>query len=273
MEINKKRPKLLAVIIILTIIGGLWGIISSFPFFTLYNSIKQGGITVSDKVSIQQVQPNTPASEAQLMKGDTIVSINGKGIASSSEFVNISNANQGKEVSIVFIRNGSTQTVQLIPRINPPAGEGRLGIVLANTGVEKKSTVELIPQVIIRSYAGFEERPVFFFSTQTYQDKQLTRLQSLFFGIITVAIGIGLWKWKKWAFYGYLLSAGYGVIASIPYLANPAHYSTAKKIQPLFFPIEQTPNLTDTIIVIVSLVIALLLAYYIFRQKKFFPSN
>lgn len=272
MEKNKKRPKFLSVIIILTVIGGLWGIISSFPFFSLYTSIKQGGITVRT-VSIQQVQPNTPASEAQLMKGDTIVSINGKAITSSSEFVEISNANQGKEVTVVIERSGSTRTIQIVPRINPPSNEGRLGIILTNTGVEKKSTFELIPPVIIRSYSGFEERPVFSFSTQTYQDKQLTRLQSLFFGIITVAISIGLWKWKKWAFYGYLLSAGFGVIASIPYLVNPAHYSTAKKIQPLFFPIEQTPNLTDTIIVIVSLVIALLLAYYIFRQKKSFPSN
>lgn len=270
MEKNKKRSKFLAAIIILTIIGGFWGIISSFPFFTLYTSIKQGGITVSDKVSIQQVQPNTPASDVQLMKGDTIVSINGKNITSSSDFVDISNANQGKEVTVVIERNDSTQTVQLVPRINPPPNEGRLGIVLTNTGVEKKSTFELIPQVIIRSYSGIEERPVFFFSTQTYQDKKLTRLQSLFFGIVFVAIGIGLWKWRKWAFYGYLLSAGYGVIASIPYLANPAHYSTAKKIQPLFFPIEQTPNLTDTIIVIVSLVIGLLFAYYVFRHKKLF---
>ncbi|TSC87800.1 MAG: regulator of sigma E protease [Microgenomates group bacterium Gr01-1014_16] len=254
MEMNKKRPKLLAVIIILTIIGGVWGIISSFPFFSLYTSIKQGGITVNNKVSIQQVQPNTPASEAQLMKGDTIVSINGKNITSSSEFVDISRTNQGKEVSIVIERNGNPQTVQLVPRINPPTNEGRLGIVLTNTGVEKKSTLELISQVIIRSYLG----------------KELIRLQSLFFGIISVAIGIGLWKWKKWAFYGYLLSAGYGVIASIPYLANPAHYNTTKQIQPLFFPIERTSNLTDTLIVIVSLIMGLLLAYYIFRQKKLF---
>lgn len=270
MDKNKKRPKFLAVIIILTIIGGLWGIISSFPFFSLYTSIKQGGITVSDKVSIQQVQPNTPASEAQLMKGDTIVSINGKSIISSSDFVNISNANQGKEVTVVIERSGNTQTVQIVPRINPPSNEGRLGIVLTNTGVEKKSTFELIPQVIIRPYSGIEERPIFFFSTQTYQDKKLTRLQSLFFGIVFVAIGISLWKWKKWAFYGYLLSVAYGIVVSIPYLANPAHYSTAKKIQPLFFPIEQTPNLTDTIIVVVSLIIGLLLAYYVFRQKKLF---
>lgn len=270
MAMKKTRPKLLAIIIILTIFGGMWEIISSFPFFSLYSSIKQGGITVNDKVSIQQVQPNTPASETQLMKGDTIVSINEKTVTSSSEFVDISNANQGKEVAIVFERNGNTQTVQLVPRVNPPPNEGRLGIVLSDTGVEKKSTLELIPQVIIRSYSGHEERPVFFFSTQTYQDKKLSRLQSLFFGIFSVIIGIGLWKWKKWAFYGYLLTAGYGIVASIPYLANPAHYSTAKKIEPLFFPIEQTPNLTDTIMVIIFLVIELLLAFYVFKQKKLF---
>lgn len=272
MEKTKKRPILLTVIIILTIIGGLWTIISSIPFFSLYNSVKQGGITVRDKVSIQQIQPNTPASEAQLMKGDTIISINGKNVNSSIEFIGILNTNQSKQVSVVFERNGIAQTVQLVPRINPPPGEGKLGIVLADTEVQKKSTLELIPLVIIRSYSGYEEIPTLFYSTQTYtyHDKKLTRLQSVIFGIITVVIGIGLWKWKKWAFYGYLLSLAYSVIASILYLVNPANYSTAKEIQSLLFPIEPTPNLTSTIIVIISLIIGLLLAYYVFRQKKLF---
>lgn len=270
MDVEKKRPKLLAVIIILTIIGGLWGIISSLPIFSIYTSLKQGGITVSDGVSVVQVLPNSPASEAQLMSGDVIVSINGTAISSSQEFVDISNASQGKEVTVVIERDGDSKTVQFIPRINPPPNEGRLGITLANTRVEKKSPSELIPKVIIRSYAGHEEKPVSFFSTQAYQDKKLHRLQSLVLGIASVVIGVGLWKWKKWAFYGYLLSAGYGVITAIPYLVDPAHYATAEKIQSLIFPIEQTPNLTSTILVIVSLAIELLLAYYIFRQKKLF---
>ncbi len=264
-----KRPGLLTIIIILTIIGGVLGVVKSFPFFSLYTSIEQGGITVGNRVSIQQVQPNTPASEARLMKGDTIISINGKTITSSSEFVDISSANQGKKVTIVLERNGHSQTVQLVPRINPPPNEGRLGIALTNTGVEKKSTFELIPQVIIRSYSGFEERPVLFFSTQVYKDKNLTRLQLLVFGIISVAIGIGLWKWKKWAFFGFLLSTGYEIMASIPFLTRRASYATSNQLQSLFFPVR-TPNLFDTIIVIVGLVIGLLFAYYVFRQKKLF---
>jgi membrane-associated protease RseP (regulator of RpoE activity) len=271
-EVKQKRPKLLVIIIILAIFGGAWGIITSFPFFSLYTSIKQGGITVGNKVSIQQVQPNSPAAEAQLMKGDTIVSINGKTITSSSEFIDISNANQGKEVTIVYERNGNSQTVKIAPRINPPPNEGKLGIVLVNTGVEKKSTFALIPQVIIRSYSGVEEEPISLFSTQThtYQDKYLTRLQSLIFGIITLVLGAGLWKRKKWAFYGYLLSAAFSVVASIPYFLNSAQYSTAPKIQSLFFSVSQTPNLTNTLILVVCLVVEVLLAYYVLKQKKLF---
>lgn len=270
MKIKKKRSKLLTAIIILTILGGLLEIMSSFPIFSLQNSIKQGGITVSGKVSILEVQPNTPASNAQLMKGDTIVSINGKTITTVSEFIDSAHANQGKEITLIFERNGTTQIAQLVPRINPPPNEGRLGVLIADTGVEKKSTLELIPLVIMRSYAGFEERPDLFSSPQTYQDKKFLRLQKLFFGIISVTIGIGLWKWKKWALYGYLLTAGYGILAYIPYLSNPVHYNTAKKNQLLFSTIEQTPNLTDTIFVIISLAIGLLLAYYIYRQKRLF---
>lgn len=265
----KKRPKLLAFIIILIVIGGVWKVVTSIPFYSLYISLKQGGLTVSGKVNIHHVQPNTPASEAQLMRGDTIISINGKRITSTAEFVSITNANQGKEITVVIEREGNTQTVYLVPRVNHPPNEGRLGIVLSNTAIEKKSTVELIPQVILRSYAGYEEGPAFLFTTLMYQDKNLTRLRSLAFGIINIAVGIGLWKWKRWAFNSYFILVGFGLLLAIPYLTNPVNYIPPNKIQSVFYTVR-APNLTDTVIYIIGLVVGILVAYYVFRQRKLF---
>ena len=49
---KNKRTRLLAFIAILIIVGGTIGAIRSLPLYSLYNSIKQGGVVVEDKVNI-----------------------------------------------------------------------------------------------------------------------------------------------------------------------------------------------------------------------------
>ena len=264
---SEKRTKLLSIIAILTIIGGVFSVVTSLPLYGLYNSMKQDGITVENKVSIVEVQPDTPAAHAQLKTGDTIISVNGQNISSSSEFTEVSSRNRGKIIDIVIERQGSTRTVQLTPRENPPSGEGRVGIVLANTGVEEKPLYQIIPEVITRSYSGREEKPASFLSpvTTIYQDKSYSRIKSLIVGIISILIGMGLWKLKKWAMYVFFLLTGYSLIVMIPYLLNPANYTYT---QPgiLFRP----PTIIDTLTYIGSLTIELLFAVYIYSQRKIF---
>lgn len=263
---NRKRTKLISIIAILSIVGGIYASITSLPLYSLYTSIKQGGLTVTDKVSISQVQPNTPAEEAQLKNGDVIVSANGKAISKSEDFVNITNENQGQPINIIIDRKGITNTVQLTPRLNPPPGQGRVGVVLSNTGVERKPLYQVVPQVIIRAYSGYEERPVFFFTTTTYHDKYLLRLQSLISGVITIMVGFGLWKLKKWAHYGFLGLTIYGLVASIPYFINPENWSS-NRVQALFM---RQPDITDTIVSLIGIGIEILFAVYIYKQRKLF---
>lgn len=266
MEKKNKRPKILSIIAILSIIGGLFSFFTSIPLYSLYTSVKQGGITVSDKVSIIQVMSNSPAADVKLKEGDIIVSVNGQGISKPADFTDISSTNQGKIINIVIEREGNTQTVQLTPRIDPPPNEGRVGIALSNSRVEKKPIYQIIPQVIIRGYSGYEEQPVFFFSSYTYQDKSFSRLQSLASGIIGVVVGVGLWRLRKWAMYGFLVLVGYSIIISVPYLLNPASYIFSQP-QSIFFR-GLTP--TDMLIYIAGLIIEVLFAVYVYKQRKLF---
>ncbi len=266
MEKNNKRTKILSVIAILSIIGGLFSIFTSIPLYSLYTSINQGGLTVGDKVSIMQVIPNSPAADAKLKAGDIILSVNGQNINKPADFTDISNTNQEKIISIVIDREGNIQTVQLTPRITSPPNEGRVGIALSNSRVEKKPLYQIIPQVIIRGYSGYEEQPVFLFSSYKYQDKSFSRLQSLISGIISVVIGIGLWRLRKWSMYGFLVLAGYSIIVSVSYLLNPASY-VSNQPQSLFF---RGPTMIDTLIYIVGLIIEVLFAVYIYKQRKLF---
>lgn len=269
MNTKNIRPKLLSFIAVLTIIGGIIGTIRSLPLYSLYNSIKQGGVVVEDKVRIIEVQPNTPAANTGLQPGDSIISVNNKTITSSSDFVEIINANKGKEVTITVERESQILTVQLVPRVNPPPNEGNIGVLLTDTKIKEVPLYQLIPQVIIRGYSGYEEAPTLFFSLYSYQDKSYARLKLLISAIIGVVVGIGLWRLRKWAIYGFLLLTAYALIASLPYLINPESYSINQP-QSLFLPHLNKPTLTDTLIYIVGLSIEILLAVYIFSKKKLF---
>ena len=89
---KNKRTRLLSVIAIITIFNGVLSVIYSFPSFALKTSLKQGGLTVSDQVTITRVQPNSPAEQAQLLKDDVIDAVNSQKISSTEQFIDLINS-------------------------------------------------------------------------------------------------------------------------------------------------------------------------------------
>jgi membrane-associated protease RseP (regulator of RpoE activity) len=81
---------------------------------------------------ITQVQPNTPAANAGLLKGDTIAAINGKDVKDNYPVLRqVLRANAGQSVTLSIVRAGKTlEPISLVPRASPPPGEGPLGIAL-----------------------------------------------------------------------------------------------------------------------------------------------
>lgn len=95
------------------------------------------------KVQIVKVAQDSPAQIAKLEIFDELKSIKIKG---DSSVVNIRNPqdiqdfvknNPGKEVEVGVIRGKDNLTINLLPRTNPPEGEGSIGIQMAHTGVAK----------------------------------------------------------------------------------------------------------------------------------------
>lgn len=93
------------------------------------------------KVQIIQVAPASPAEKAGLMVLDEIVGFKiGEEelpIKSVSEVQDVVNQNLGREVTIILQSGREQREKILTPRLNPPAGEGALGISLATTGIIK----------------------------------------------------------------------------------------------------------------------------------------
>lgn len=93
-------------------------------------------VGVKSSVVITDVSKDSPAYTAGLAIGDRI-----DGYASVDEFINAVNLQKGKEFSFSYSRAGQDElkTVTIIPRSNPPEGQGALGVGLGQEGVESQS--------------------------------------------------------------------------------------------------------------------------------------
>ena len=84
------------------------------------------------RVIIADVAPNSPADLAGLQVNDIFKTIDGVKINSSETLSQQIQANLEQEIEIVLLRNSQEITTSLIPRQNPPEGEGAIGIVMDN---------------------------------------------------------------------------------------------------------------------------------------------
>jgi regulator of sigma E protease len=80
---------------------------------------------------IDFVAPGSPAAKAGWQAGDRIVAINGNEVERTQEIVSKTRASAGEPVTITLERRGNLVDTTLIPRENPPEGEGRVGVNLA----------------------------------------------------------------------------------------------------------------------------------------------
>lgn len=91
-----------------------------------------------DGIIVQDVAKDSPAEKAGFTKCDSqktcakITAINNITPKTTKEFVAIVQANKGKEVILTWedLRTSKKYQTHIVPRVNPPKGQGSLGIVL-----------------------------------------------------------------------------------------------------------------------------------------------
>ncbi len=93
-------------------------------------------IGVPQAVIITDVKANSPAAGIGLQINDKIA-----GFSDAEEFIKYVNDNQGKEIVLKIERNGDVLDLKTTPRVNPPTGEGALGVGLIGAGLPKKNLI------------------------------------------------------------------------------------------------------------------------------------
>lgn len=155
----------------------LGGVIGNFllGWFIFSYLVTQGVPVPTNKVVVETVTKNSPASLAGLKEKDIITKLifekNTVNLTSANTLIEETKKSAGKSIKLLVERNKQQLTLNLTPRINPPKGEGPLGISITSY-VEKKYPWYTAP------YYGLIEA----FSISS---KIATELGKMFFGFIT----------------------------------------------------------------------------------------
>ena len=81
-----------------------------------------------DNVVVLGVAEGSPAAKAGLRTGDLIESMDGIAIRSTEELIALTSERLGRTVELGIKRGQETLTVTLVPRPDPPPGEGAMGV-------------------------------------------------------------------------------------------------------------------------------------------------
>ncbi len=81
------------------------------------------------EVKVLNIATNSPAQTAQLLVGDIVRKVDGQEVTSVPEFISKIEAKKGKKVKLEL----QDRVVTIVPRANPPVGEGPLGVTITNT--------------------------------------------------------------------------------------------------------------------------------------------
>ena len=106
--------------------------------------INRLGAPVPDQVQVVDVAPGSPAEQAGLLPGDLIIQVNEVQIDGTEAIHDAIYDNLDQTTQITYLREGETATVTLVPRSDPPEGEGAIGIVMSNP-TEPVSVIAALP--------------------------------------------------------------------------------------------------------------------------------
>jgi len=79
---------------------------------------------------INGIVPGAPADQAGIQPGDIVIAFNGDEIDGVEDFRQRTRENAGQPVTLTLRRGTETFDTTLTPRVNPPEGQGAIGIVI-----------------------------------------------------------------------------------------------------------------------------------------------
>lgn len=118
--------------------------------------ISQTGMPQPEIVQIATVESGSPAAEAGILTGDQIIAIEDTEVDGLQIVSQITQLNLGETVELELLRNEEIIVVTLVPRLDPPEGQGAMGIVMQNP-IEDVGFFRAIPAGMQLGYLQFRQ--------------------------------------------------------------------------------------------------------------------
>ena len=97
---------------------------------------------VGGSAEITSVAPNSPAEAAGLMAGDRVVQVGDRPQGAPQELPREVHLAAGTEMTWVIERDGQQRVAQVTPRVDPPPGEGAVGITFSVVDQQEVRKIE-----------------------------------------------------------------------------------------------------------------------------------
>jgi len=162
---------------------------------------------------------DSPAGLAGIMQNDTILSVNGYVMGYFQDMINIISASEGREVEVVFLREGDTLRAAMTPLWNKDAERYLVGIQM---GLAQFDELQVVPQPLGTALVMAAKRSytmgtaVFRYISRIIQGEVKLRAMSGPVGIVQVIGLVWLENLQKAVFLLALISINLGVMNLLP---------------------------------------------------------
>jgi regulator of sigma E protease len=123
--------------------GSTMNLITAIVFFTL--TAMSGVPETAVGTFITEVVPDTPAEKAGLQADDLIVGADDVEFKYDGDLVSYIEKTKGTEITLYLERDGEIVTTSLVPRANPPEGQGAMGVLIRYIPVARVIITEVLP--------------------------------------------------------------------------------------------------------------------------------
>jgi regulator of sigma E protease len=111
--------------------GPLMNLLTAVVVFCLLIALE--GMPASGPIKVKEISPNSPAQQAGLQSGDSIIAMNGQAINGVSQAIDIIQTNLDQPMQITYKRGDQEGTVTATPLSSRTKQEGALGVSLSPT--------------------------------------------------------------------------------------------------------------------------------------------
>jgi regulator of sigma E protease len=99
---------------------------------------------------VSQVLPDTPANEAGIEAGDVVLGADDQEFKYVGDLVYYVNQNKGREITLRLEREGALLDATLVPRVNPPEGQGAIGVGISYDDFENTKIYYPLSTALLR---------------------------------------------------------------------------------------------------------------------------